>query len=230
MIKEESLITTASLPVLPEFPREIAERIVSALPIARFYEPIRLALAEDINQSWFCLLQLSQLRISYQILQNQISGLSFIFPVDFVQEEETQVVKWIGDHDPYGLYDCILVQAETRFEKSSDGSFKDRHLKIESSIINPLEDSPISLKDQIRRIMTEVRPDLFDKIFRSFFDVLGVYIPCPAEDPQAEFAMHPADCKFCNNEGQVQITKVMGGKFSPSSWFEMVTGVTGWTA
>ena len=196
-------------------------------PLARFSSSISKALGEDrdtrATQNIFSIFQLQQLRAVYGLLQEQIAGLGLMLPIVFAGEDKSNCVLWIGGHDPYDLYQMILVHATTAWTD------QDRSLSVSVKWENPdMLGCHCSYDERLmRRLMKMISPELFNEIFRSFFKSLGVYTYCPAKDKANEHE-HPKECELCKNEGMVRLHKTFGEKFRPSRWLETITGIYGY--
>lgn len=211
--------------------KNLAKKVLKTFPLARFSPLIARAIGETgderASQNLFCLFQLREIRAMYILLQQQIPGMNIMFPIYFssVDQENHYSILWVGDHDPYDLGDSILVHATTLWLP------KDKNSGLTVSVFQEIPSFSGChcgySSNLARLIVRAISPELFNEIFRSFFTALHVHIPCPERD-QKDYHLHPEHCDRCNGKYELLLHEVFGGKFRPSSWFQMVTELRGW--
>lgn len=164
--------------------------------------------------------QLRKSRAIYELLRNRVAGFELAFPIAFKVKDNEKIfeVTWIGHHDPCDLCDVVSFCAETILTEVQEGFSSGLRIEIVVTSQCPSSISGIL----VRAIAQLIPPAVFNQIFKEFFKLTRIRVPCPMIDKNGE---HADNCSLCNGEMEVLFYKIIREDFDAFEWLKLVAGI-----
>lgn len=147
---------------------------------------------ERATQNLLLIFQLQTIHAMYEVLKAVIPGNALLLPMVIVQGKgegiHDQGILWIGEHDPFGLDDTIVVYARTRWDTADHGT--ETAIQVswhepDGMMARPAYSEQIKLA--AKWIAEHVSEDDFDTAARRFWKLIGVKIKNPKFRPACWF-------------------------------------------